>query len=120
MKDFLLLLSHSVVPVVDKKDYNGIYNAFNEKVSGREKEFLDILFMEQLKMPEDVNVFLADINRKANFFFNPSLAILLDVVLEANEVRTARDKGYRILAIAPNQDLSEWIEENKAIIGNEV
>ncbi|HRG45813.1 MAG TPA: DEAD/DEAH box helicase [Leptospiraceae bacterium] len=120
VKDFLLLLSRSVVPVVEKKDYNGIYNTFNEKVSGREKEFLDILFMEQLKMPEDVNVFLSDINRKANFFFNPSLAILLDVVLDANEVRTARDKGYRVLAIAPNQDLSEWIEENKAIIGNEV
>ncbi|MCS7254490.1 MAG: DUF1998 domain-containing protein [Armatimonadota bacterium] len=123
VRDYLMMLSKSKSRVVHApRDYDAHYNFLRGKTHTRselERRFLDLLYQNRCRLPDEAQQYFPDIPCEVDFFYKPNICVFCDGPVhdqpeqqkKDREIRRKlREKGYRIISIRYDRDLQEQIQ----------
>lgn len=119
IRDFLLRLKKAVLPGSKAKDETGKYNELCKKASPKVKTFLDILFLKNLKMPDEVECNVENYDEKISIFYNPNRILLFNEPKNLKDIQMdLKSLGYIVYKIDKDdyEFIEKWILSNQSIL----
>ncbi|MFN4180350.1 MAG: helicase-related protein, partial [Armatimonadota bacterium] len=99
VKDYLMMLAKSKSSVVyAPRDYDAHYRLLREKTHTRsdlERRFLDLLYQNRHRLPDETQKYFPDIPCEVDFFYEPNICVFCDGSVHDQPEQQAKDRQVR-------------------------
>jgi hypothetical protein len=130
IKDFLLQLKQSISEPRYKgktrEEHLTYLRKLTDERSELEKIFLNVLEENNLKLPDDAQKQIPEVNTRPDFFYSPNICVFCDGSVHDQPDQKAKDEyirnelrahGYRVIVIRYDEDILEQIKRYPEVFG---
>ena len=130
IKDFLIELKQAVTKPRQmgrkRKEHLEYLKRLADERSELERKFLNVLEENQLRLPDDAQKHIAELNVIPDFFYIPNICVFCDGSVHDQPEQRAKDDyirnelralGYRVIVIRYDQDILDQIKRYPEVFG---
>jgi len=119
----------TVRPIHQGRDYEQHYQWLRSLTDSRseiERKFIEYLYQTERRLPDEAQKQLADYYSMPDFFYKPNVCVFCDGSVHNELTQQAKDetmrrelkeKGYRVVAIRYDCDMTEQVNQYTDIFG---
>jgi Lhr-like helicase len=130
IRDFLIQMKHSITKRRHKgktrEEHLNYLKRLTDENSELERRFLRVLEDNNLKLPDEAQKLIAEINTIPDFFYSPNICVFCDGSVHDQPDQKAKDEyirnelrahGYRVIVIRYDEDILEQIKRYPEVFG---